>query len=286
MNVHERLQSMDFVPKYLVAMRRNEIAKTFIVGGPKSTSLAAATEGVDGALDMERHNLEVIRICNVYPEFFAAFPAIDPGDSDKMAKVENYVKLGAKGIKLYSGHSLLHGLPLDDESTLPVYEYCQTMHLPILFHVNTRAYQGEFEAVLGGFPNLRVICPHLCLSTSDVERLDRLLSDHSNLFTDVSFGRRDYLIESLTRISSNSGRYRELFLKHQDRILFGTDNVIDGSPNKTVDWIDAMIRVYRDFLERETYTFFGLDGDALMGLRLGENTLDKIYTSNLQPFLP
>jgi uncharacterized protein len=277
-NSHERLQAMEFVPKYLVAMRRNEIAKTVIVGAREVTTNTSAS-------GEERYNLEVMRISNVYPECFVAFPAIDPQDPDKMAKLENYIKLGAKGIKLYTGHTSFHNVSLDDPTALPVYEFCQTMRIPVLFHVNTAAYGDEFETVLNGFPRLTVICPHLCLSTADVERLDGLMGSHSNLITDVSFGKIEYLRESLLRISSNSERYREFFLEHQDRILFGTDNVIDGSPHKTVDWIDSMIRVYRDLLEKETYTFFGLNGVALNGLRLGGSTLDRIYRSNSQSFL-
>jgi len=48
--------------------------------------------------------------------------------------------------------------------------------------------------------------------------------------------------------------------------------------------MSQMMRAYRDFLEKETYTFFGIEGMTLRGLHLEEGVLAKIYRKNFERF--
>lgn len=269
---------MAVVPAYLLAMGRVGVIKTAIVGGVPNGASA-------GSVGEEKHNLEALRIANVYPEHFVAFPTIDHRDPNRLAKVEKYVRLGAKGLKLYSGHSRFHTLPLDDPEMREVYEYCQTMSLPVILHVNVDLYQGELERVLDGFRGLSVVCPHLCLSTATPDRFGKLMAGHPNLFTDISFGHVEFLKQALLRISSQVERFRELFVEYQDRIFFGTDHVIDGAGDKTVEWIEKMTNVYKDLLEKDRYTFSGIQGEVLRGLSLAGDVLHRIYSSNFREFV-
>jgi len=260
-------------------MRRNDVVRTVIVGSPEATIF----KGPTGFAREVKYNLEVLKIAKAYPNQFIAFPTINPIDPTKLEKLESYVRGGGRGLKLYSGHASFYDLPLDHENMLPVYQFCEDRGVPILFHVNTRKFGEEFERVLKKFPRLKVNCPHLCLAVANTNRFEHFMDTYTNLRTDISMGAPEFLKDTLIRYSKEPEKYRRLFIKYQDRILFGTDNVITSAGFKTVDWIDSMTRVYRNVLEKETYRFALVDTE-LNGLRLDENVLEKIYRLNFEQF--
>lgn len=55
--------------------------------------------------------------------------------------------------------------------------------------------------------------------------------------------------------------------------------------NKTADWLSQVTRAYRDMLEKESYTFFAVEGLILRGLGLDEKVLEKIYRKNFKRFM-
>lgn len=279
-NAHEHFQSMENAPKFLEAMKRNDVEKTVILGSPEATILT----GRQGFFGEEKYNLEVLKIANTYPDHFIAFPTINVRDPEKLEKLKGYLKMGGKGLKLYSGHSLFHEIPLDDPTMMPVYEFCEKNQVPILFHVNLGYYEKEFENILKKFPRLKVICPHFCLSTIDTSRLERFMDAYPNLYTDISFGFIDFLKAGLLRISKDPEKMRQIVLKYQDRIFFGTDMVVTSAGYKTADWLAQATRVYRDLLEKEEYRFFALEGQTLRGLHLDKKVLKKIYRTNFERF--
>jgi hypothetical protein len=93
-------------------------------------------------------------------------------------------------------------------------------------------------------------------------------------------GAMPFLKEAILRFSRNPEKYRNLIIKYQDRIFFGTDLVATNAAYKTVDWIDKVTRVYRDILEKENYRFFGLEERELRGFNLDASVLEKIYRLN------
>lgn len=279
-NAHEHFQSIENVPNFLEAMKRNDVEKTVILGSPEATILS----GRQGFFGEEKYNEEVLKIANTYPNHFIAFPTINVRDPDKLEKFKGYLTKGGKGLKLYSGHSFFHEFPLDEASMMPVYEFCEKNRIPILFHVNAGNYQEEFERVLQKFPRLKIICPHFCLSTIATERFEHLMDTYPNLYTDISFGYIDFLKDALLRISRNPEKYRRLIEKYQDRIFFGTDMVVTSAVYKTADWLSQVTRAYRDLLEKERYTFFAIEGMSLRGLYLEPKILEKIYRKNFERF--
>ena len=280
-NAHEHFQSIEQVPKFLEAMNQNGVVRTLIVGSPEATILTGRT----GFSGYAKYNLEVLTIAKSYPEEFIAFPTINPSDSEKTRRLEAYLEMGGQGLKLYSGHSSFHDLPLDHNGMLPVYELCQDRCVPILFHVNTGKYGDEFERVLTKFPRLKIICPHLCLSTMDTKRFEHFMDKYPRLHTDISLGVMPILKEVLTRFSQHPDKYRNLIVKYQDRIFFGTDIVITDAPFKTAAWIGAVIRTYRNLLELKSYKFFPFEDQELQGFHLDEDVLKKMYWTNFQRFV-
>lgn len=279
-NAHEHFQSYNNVPKFLEAMRQNDVVKTVIVGSPEATILT----GRQGFFGEEKYNEEVLKIAGDYPENFIAFPTINVKDPQKLEKLKDYLSRGGKGLKLYSGHSLFHELPLDDESMMSVYQYCEENQVPILFHVNAGRFQEEFEDVLKKFPRIKIICPHFCLSTIAIDRFEYLMDTYPRLYTDLSFGYIDFLKAGLLRISQNPEKLRRAIIKYQDRILFGTDMVVTSAKYKTAEWLSGVTRAYRDMLEKEQYSFSGTGPVTLRGLHLDRAVLEKIYRTNFERF--
>lgn len=280
-NAHEHFQSTAEVPKFLKAMRENGVERTVIVGSPEATILS----GRVGFSGEEKYNLEVLKIANTHPDHFMVFPTIDVRDPEKLEKLKRYIQMGGRGLKLYSGHTMFHEIPLDDPGMLPVYEYCETHHIPVLFHVNTGYYQQEFENVLRQFPKLRINCPHFCMASIATNRFEHLMDTYPNLYTDISFGFMDYLRAGLSRISRDPEKYQRIIGKYQDRIFFGTDMVVTNAKYKTMEWLSGTTRAYRDMLEKEQYTFFGIENKTLRGLHLDPVILQKIYQDNFKRFM-
>ena len=279
-NAHEHVQNIEVVPKYLKAMEENGIVKTVLLGSSEATLYSGHT-GFDA---WEKNNEEILEIAKAYPGRFIVFPTIDVRDPAKLEKLKDYLARGGKGLKLYSGHTIFHDRPLDDPSMLPVYATCEKNKVPILFHVNAGYYEQEFERVLLKFPQLKVICPHFCLSTIKTVRFEYLMDTYPQLYTDISFGFIGYLQDALLRFSRNPEKYRQLIIKYQDRILFGTDMVVTDANYKTTEWLASVTRGYRDVLEKETYAFFGVEFKTLKGLRLDKKVLEKIYSKNFERF--
>lgn len=277
-NAHEHVQSEAAARRYLEAARRNQITKTLLLGSPEATFIP----GKGGFRMEDKNNLELLQLTKRYPGRFIVFAALNPENPDKLAMLEEYVRLGARGVKLYSGHHFFHRAPLDETSMLPVYAYCQSRKLPVVLHVNPALYRDEFENVLRRFPDLKVVCPHFCLSTIRTERFEELMDRYSNLYTDTSFGYLEFMKEAFLRFSKNSRAYRTLVLKYQDRILFGLDLIVTDQDYKTAEWLHGMMRAYRDLLEKDIFYFFALPGVPLRGFGLDLPVLRKIYYQNFE----
>lgn len=278
-NIHEHIESINESYKYLVAMDENNISMSVLLGSPNITiGLARDSEKVKFS-GYDENNEELFKIKERNPDRFVIFCTIDPEDDNRLEKLKECVERGALGLKLYSGHSDFYTIPLNDSRMYPVYEYLQANKLPVMFHVNTYYYLDEFEAVLNDFPDLIVICPHFCLSTRYLTRLKRLMNEHPNLYTDISFGREPFLKAGLERISNNIEEFKEFFSNYNKRILFGTDMVVTKNPRKSKEWIGDIIQCYRGLLEKESYNCFLVDR-ALRGLALNDDVLKRVYEEN------
>ena len=87
-------------------------------------------------------------------------------------------------------------------------------------YVEKETLYTEVEDVLTRFPGLRIILAHCFFMSADLERLDALMQRHPNVCLDIVSG---------TEMYWNFGRrpddWRAFFLKYQDRIIYGTDNM-------------------------------------------------------------
>ncbi len=298
-NAHDHIYKQSHLDKYLKAAERTGVTRTLFVASSARTILGRT--GEKDAMNDE-NSREIMNMARQYPDKIIPFCTIYPRDPDKLEKVKGYVADGAKGLKLYSGHSSFHERPLDVDDMLPVYAYCERAGVPIVWHINLRRYRDEFRRVMERFPNLRVIVPHFGQAYWRPERelpwIAELIDTYPNLYTDTSLGTREILVGGLRSVSNNRDLFREFCTRYSDRILFGTDMVVTGNKEKTAEWIESVIRACRDMLEKDVYHFFMAargskyarpDADpygTLRGLALDDDTLRKIYETNIEKLLP
>jgi predicted TIM-barrel fold metal-dependent hydrolase len=122
------------------------------------------------------------------------------------------------GIKL---HPFVSNENLDDSRFFPVYEIMQDLGKILVCHPSSvPVYQQTDGAirlrnVLNQFPQLKVIVAHC--GAFEYEDYHALAGDFEYLYFDTAFN----CVHS--EVLSNNCPGREFFLKHQDRILFGSD---------------------------------------------------------------
>ena len=194
----------------------------------------------------------MLRLRDDRPDRFCAFVKIDPLVPDPLARVQQYVRRGADGLKLYRGHGSrsgsgpFHSMPLDDARLLPLWAWLERSQLPVMLHVNLKLYGGELVRVLDAFPQLRICIPHFGLSKNTNARLARLVAlfaRYPNLYSDVSFGWHRYEIAGFESLAKWRTRSKELLTRYADRFLFGVGLVLE--PSKPEGHALATLRAYR-----------------------------------------
>jgi len=288
-DIHEHVVDEKRAQMLLEGMDKLGIQRSCLMG----TSWYTFT--LDDQFGFERYhdnNLLIIELKNKHPDRFCAFPTLDPEAEGNLERLQDYVAKGADGLKLYLGHGAAHGkgpfhsMPLDDPRMLPIYEYCQRTQLPILFHINLIKYYDEFVRVMERYPYLRVNIPHFGLHKNTGKRLRRfewLLERYPNVYTDISYGWYTFHIEGMEALAKWRTRSRLYFTLRADRIMYGSDLVID--PTRKQAYIDATLRSYRQFLEHKTHRLFLEPEFPMHGLKLDAPALKAIYETTPARFL-
>ncbi len=250
-----------------------------------------------------------------YPGRFMVFTQIDwskiddPDFSTEMVgQVDDAVSRGARGLKLLKDLGLgvrdKTGklIAVDDSRLDPVWEECGRLGIPVFIHTgdpeaffhpidatNERyeelmehpdwSFYGSdypsFESLLEARNRVFAKHPHttfVSLHMGWPENLDwvsKMLDQHSNAM--VEFGARE------AELGRQPRRSRELFLKYQDRVMFGTDNGLT----------EEMYRNNFRFLETadEYFDYWGAPGQGrfeISGLNLPDPVLEKIYHKNAE----
>ena len=253
-NAHEHVQSEENLPILLKAMEDCRVKKMVILGTSDFTFYLDPDYGFTG---YEKNNETIVNMSQEYPDKFSALVTMDPRDTEKLQKLKEYIADGATGVKLYNGHGsfydMFFNMPLDDPGMMEVYAYCEQQEIPILYHINSGRFLTEFEHILQEFPDLVIIAPHFLLTSSNLTKLNRLMKEYPNLYTDISFGHPDFLVAGFMRISNNYLAFREFMTTFQDRITYGTDLVVTTYKAKTRSYIDDVHLAYMDLLEKDKF---------------------------------
>jgi predicted TIM-barrel fold metal-dependent hydrolase len=139
---------------------------------------------------------------------------------------------------------------------------------------------GEVDRVLEKHPRLKIVFGHFYFLSADPERARRFLDRWPTVGFDITPGAEMY-----RNFSKDPGLWREFFLRYQDRIVFGTDNVAPLEPwaEKSAGMADK-VGMMRRFLETaETFEGFCTATSRMVtGLGLPAPVLEKIYRRNFE----
>ena len=192
---------------------------------------------------------------------------------------------GGEGLKILGGHPDFYDEPLDSENMYKVYEVARKYDAPILLHasiINIPELKVQLHKIYSNFPETTFIQAHYCSAIFQGINLDQcaeFLDEHPNLFVDLSMGGgiqryHRYLRQDLTKV-------KDFVLKYQDRILFGSDIILDSASYKNSDWIQERILCDLDLHQKEEYRCSFGEKDALKGgFNLERGVLKKLYYDN------
>ena len=249
-----------------------------------------------------------------------------------VAQVEEGARLGAAGFKEFKRLGLyLHDkkgklLAVDDPKLDPMWTRLGELGMPVSIHVaDPKAFWAPYDAhnerwtelkdhpkwwfgdpkqyppredllaalerVVSRHPGTSFVCVHFANNAEDVDWVDRQLDAHANMFADVAaripeIGRHD------------PERVHDIFVKHADRILFGTDfqvydRMILGSggsgPAPTdADAIEFFQKHWRFFetADKDFPHMTPIQGDwTISAIHLPADVLAKVYFENAEKLL-
>lgn len=141
---------------------------------------------------------------------------------------------------------------------------------------------GEVDKVLERHPRLKVIFAHFYFLSKEPERAAAFLERWPGVSFDITPGAEMY-----RNFSKDPALWREFFIRFQDRIVFGTDNMAPREP-----WDEARrgmlekVVMMRRFLETaDTFEGFCTAASRLVtGLGLPETVLRKIEQANFERY--
>jgi predicted TIM-barrel fold metal-dependent hydrolase len=282
-------------------------------------------QGIDRVVNLSGgrpgHGLEQqLAAAQQYPGRVIVFctPAFDEalrgeGYGERLAaELEHMQALGCRGVKIFKALGLNHrkelGMPVfihtgDPKAFwLPVTPANERYH-ELTVHPGWAEYGravpsweallGQFERRVARHPGTTFVGLHCGNAAEDPERVDRMLENHKNLF--VETGAR---IPELGR--SKPEVLRDIFVRRQDRIMFGTDLAAGNDPNDLVLGSPSGERPPPEEVARffaSTWRFFEtkdrgfahptpIQGDwTIDGLGLPRDVLEKIYRGNAERLL-
>jgi uncharacterized protein len=149
------------------------------------------------------------------------FAGVDPNSGlDAVRELKRAVnELGCRGLKIHSSANSVY--PNDQRKMFPIYDFCQEVGIPILFHTGTTGLgdcevkysKPEFlDEVCQNFPDMKVVMAHFGWPWSDVTMAVALRNP--NVFIDISGWKPKYLPQSIMPYLNGP---------LQERFLFGTD---------------------------------------------------------------
>jgi len=211
-----------------------------------------------------------------HPDRLTAFCSIDPRTSVRGGRkgflniIERYIEQGARG---FGEHKV--GLNFDDPLMMRIYDVCQELDIPLLFHMDNQRGKDEpglprLEHALATFPKLNFIGhgPGWWASISggltqkDLMSypkgevapggaIDRLMDQYPNIYGDLSAG------SGANSISRDREFGRAFMIRRQDRLLFGTDYLQPGQNVPQFELFDSLDlpedaagKIYRGHAER------------------------------------
>ena len=223
-----------------------------------------------------------------------------------LAQVKALKSAGFDGLKLLYGKPPLRrrlGVGLDDSLFAEVWRFCEKERFPVTLHPGDPAefwragengeppvygpddtpletIRTEIRNVLSACPELDITLCHFAFLADDIGRADRLLSSYPGVKFDLAPGS-----EMFYHFSQDPSSWRDFFIRHSKRILFGTDTDNWGDPDRLEGCEHCFsypFNLVRSGLEgKAPFRFEDRDYGLLTPLSLPESALEDIYFRNL-----
>jgi hypothetical protein len=247
---------------------------------------------------------------------FIAVPRWGPGTEalskqqfldDWRRRLEGFFNLGSRMVKFHMapGTLAMRGIRLDSPELEPVFRDIVARKVAVMTHVGDPDtwYHGKYAAdvkkygtrddhyrmwedVMNAYPQLPWVGAHMGGNPEDLGRLQGLLDRHPQLLLDCSATRW-----MAREISARRDAARDFFIRNQDHLLFGSDQV--SGNDRGFDFLASRFWVHRKLWETG---FVGpcpiFDPDlppdrqpTLRGLALPDAVLQKLYHDNAAKFL-
>jgi predicted TIM-barrel fold metal-dependent hydrolase len=243
--------------------------------------------------------------------------ATPDGIDQQIAMLEKAVRSGAAGVKVTKGLGLgtrdSSGslVRIDDARLDPIWTKAGELGIPVLIHsgdptafsepvdrfnerydelkdhpdwsINGPQFPtkkdvlSQRDNLIARHPGTIFIGAHLGMSPEDLSYASELLSKYPNYYVDIA--------STLHELGRQPFTAREFFIKHQDRILFGTDS---GFGVDRPEWpLERSYRTYVRFLETHDeyfeYPLWGIQNQGrwrIYGIDLPDDVLEKVYYQN------
>jgi predicted TIM-barrel fold metal-dependent hydrolase len=170
--------------------------KTFIANCEKNSCLAAMSGGLRYGSDNYLSNEQVLDLCSQYNEYLIPMVKMDLWDQViDLSELRRFVDKGAKGVKCIYPY-----YPYDHDLYMPLYEECEKLALPILFHTGNYRPNAEdmisrrpilknmdpinLDRVARSFQSLPIVIAHLGTTFWRVQAAE-LIKMHSNVYADL-----------------------------------------------------------------------------------------------------
>ncbi len=145
---------------------------------------------------------------------------IDPDEVKTVAEAVVILKREIKEGAIAFGEHYGKGLVFDDPQNLRLYEACEKVGLPVMFHIDQNKNMVEkgmkrVDRVLEMYPKCKVIAH--AYWWRQLKEGDRQLQEHPNLYADLS----GHVV--VTVLNRDRKFAREFCIRNQDKLLFGTD---------------------------------------------------------------
>jgi predicted TIM-barrel fold metal-dependent hydrolase len=225
---------------------------------------------------------------------------------DFRVRLEAFYNLGSRMVKFHSapGTMAMRGVRLDSPLLRPVFEEVRARKMGIMTHMGDPDtwYRGKYadaskygsrdghyamwEGVMREYPEVPWVGAHMAGNPEDLGRLQDLLDRYPNLSIDCSATR--WMVRE---VSARRDAAREFFVRNQDRILFGSDQV--SGDDRGFDFLASRFWAHRKLWET---AYVGptpiYDPDVpedrqptLRGLALPDEVLQKMYHDNIVKYL-
>lgn len=189
---------------------------------------------------------------------------IDPGEVPTVDEAVKILKREIADGAIAFGEHYGKDLMFDDPKNLMLYEACEKVGLPVMFHIDQNKNMVEpgmarVDRVLKMFPKCKIVAHAYWWRQLENGTCDRQLQEHPNLYADMS---GTVVVQVLNRDRKYA---REFLIRNQDKILWATDEGwwSFGSPTRQMN---------------QHYTFFEeLDLPAEVRHKIYRGNADKVY---------